>query len=1145
HLLIKMAKLKDMASSNQKKNACLGKILIFILLLIASSFTSVYAQCPITISGVSARDTICVSDVSYTFEGITVSTGTIQWKTNQQIGQFLLGNTANPTYYPGPGESGDVVLTITVSSTSCTDVSEQMILFIQPEPSVDAGGDTTICWGGQGSDVYIEGANTSLPNNVIWMREGTGDFNSKFLVNPRYFPSTNDYDNGGVTLIMTVTATDPCPGVYADTMEITFIAPPTAGTVYDDTICESDGFYEFTGITAGEGSIEWSGGLGYFSPSQYVENPTYYLGSGESGSVVLTMTVSNAPCTADSDDMTLTIQPEPFVYAGGSNIDVCQGSNVFLEDANKSDLSTVFWTHDGYGDFDDETKVKPIYYPDAQDYNIGSVTLTVTATAIDPCSGSYTDDIDVTFIAPPTAYELENAAICESKTSYAFSGITVSEGSIEWTTGGSGYFTGKTTANPTYYPNGELGDVDLTMTVSNAPCADYSDVMTLSIQPEPFVYAGDHIYDVCQGSDVYIPNASENYTDGITWTTTSGSGSFSGTEHRIDPTYTPSATDYLIGSVILKITGEALTPCSESESDAMVVTFIAPPTADAGIDATICGGDIYKISTSSYTNGDIFWTSNGNGTFDDDEARFPIYTPGSDDITNRSVILTLTVTPTNSLCSGYSEAKDVMTLTIADISLNPENVYAGVDATLCGNGGYYLEYATAENSPTLVWTTSSATGYFSHINRLNPVYYPGPADIGDVTLKLTATGCSGAETSDQMILTVDPLPTISLSTTGIICETEMFYITPTVGNASSVLWASNTNGSPGTFTPLTTASTTYDPSDTEIAIGSVRLTLTAYGDQTTGCDNTATQSIYLTIIGEPVIDAGADEVICESGFTVSGVSEDPTTYSTILWTSSGSSGTLTDATSLTPTYTPSTTDISNGFVYLRMTAQPVSPCSTAATDSIRVTISKAPIVDAGQDATRCEGIDYLIPGAWASNSNDLLWTATTGSGTFENPDKADATYKPVSEDIELGHVILKLTAQPTSGSPCSEVSDETTLYLQKLPTVSTGASTAYICEGYTYTTDHATVSDNENNITVWSRDGDGNFGDDSQVNTTYTPGIEDITNGSVTLTLAAPSISPCSDTVFDEITLIIDQIPTADAGPSLDTICKTGFYKTT
>ena len=83
-----------------------------------------------------------------------------------------------------------------------------------------------------------------------------------------------------------------------------------------------------------------------------------------------------------------------------------------------------------------------------------------------------------------------------------------------------------------------------------------------------------------------------------------------------------------------------------------------------------------------------------------------------------------------------------------------------------------------------------------------------------------------------------------------------------------------------------------------------------------------------------------------------------------------------------------------------------------------------------------------------------------------------------------------------------------TLTIEAAPTVDPGLP-ATICEGDSYTLSNAIVSNN--NGLIWTTSGDGQFDNNNILNPIYTPGPNDIINGSVNLTLTANGNSPCSN----------------------------------
>jgi len=76
---------------------------------------------------------------------------------------------------------------------------------------------------------------------------------------------------------------------------------------------------------------------------------------------------------------------------------------------------------------------------------------------------------------------------------------------------------------------------------------------------------------------------------------------------------------------------------------------------------------------------------------------------------------------------------------------------------------------------------------------------------------------------------------------------------------------------------------------------------------------------------------------------------------------------------------------------------------------------------------------------------------------------------------------------------------------------------------------------------LWSTSGDGTFDDATLLAATYTPGANDIINGTVDLSFTAIAILPCGASAVDIMTLTIQGLPTADAGVD-DVICEDGTY---
>ncbi len=131
----------------------------------------------------------------------------------------------------------------------------------------------------------------------------------------------------------------------------------------------------------------------------------------------------------------------------------------------------------------------------------------------------------------------------------------------------------------------------------------------------------------------------------------------------------------------------------------------------------------------------IRWTSDGDGIFNNNTLTRPVYYPGTGDIKNGEVRLSLNV-----LGSDGNWLSDSFVLHIFD---NPVSV-AGNDTTIAENDTLFLTAASAENYQSVHWFTSG-DGVFGNDSLLNTFYIPGEKDKTNrhVTLSLFSYSLCG------------------------------------------------------------------------------------------------------------------------------------------------------------------------------------------------------------------------------------------------------------------------------------------------------------------------------------------------------------------------------------------------------------------
>ena len=191
--------------------------------------------------------------------------------------------------------------------------------------------------------------------------------------------------------------------------------------------------------------------------------------------------------------------------------------------------------------------------------------------------------------------------------------------------------------------------------------------------------------------------------------------------------------------------------------------------------------------------------------------------------------------------------------------------------------------------------------------------------------------------------------------------------------------------------------------------------------------------------------AGDDATICETDvpFEITGTADNAT--STMWSTCANGCGEFSDPTNLTTTFTPTASDILNGFVILKLTAYSDEPCEPVE-DQMKLTISKQAVVNAGIDVTLCEGEVYTCCcGISATNTTGILWTVNSeATGMLTNADLLLPTYTPGAGDAG-NTVTLTLTGQ--SEDQCDVATDQMTITYNDLSAAITGFTNP-TCEGF-------------------------------------------------------------------------------------------------
>ena len=1084
----------------------------------SDNVTITYTDSPTANAGID--QTLCANNATATLNGsVTIATGG-QWTGG--LGVFSPSNSnLNASYTPTAAEIASGVINLTLTSTgngNCNAELDVMTINFTASPTVNAGIDQTVC--ANNPDVNLVGVVT-IATGGQWIG-GTGVFSpNNNSLSTTYTPSSAEIIAGTVTLTLQTTGNGTCTP-ETDDITITITPSPIVDAGSNTTACKNNPDVTLGGSVSFAGGGFWSGGAGSYSASNTDLNAIYTPSSAEltAGTVTLTLTSSgNGLCNSEADNVTITYTNSPVVNAGIDQT-LCANNATASLIGSVSGSTGGIWSG-GLGLFSpSNTSLNPTYTPTAVEISSGIITLTLTSTGNGTCN-SETDDIIVNFTASPTADAGLDAIVCANAPDVNLAGVVTVATGGQWTGGGGIYSLNSTDLNATYTPSSAeitAGAVTLTLqTIGNGNCNSETDDMVITIQPTPIVNAGPNLTSCANNVNVNLAGVIQNATGGI-WS--GGTGSYNASNTDLNAVYTPSITEIAAGSVTLTLTSTGNGLCNAIADD-VLITIINAPTANAGIDQSVCGnnsdislnGSVTGASGGQWTGGLGLFTPSNN-------ALNVVYTPTLGEITSGSLTLTLTTTGVG-LCNQES---DDMIVTFT----TPPTTDAGPDLNSCANNPNVNLAGVITIATGGIW--SGGTGSFSTSNAdLNATYTPSSTEItaGTVTLYLTSTGNGNCNPElDSLIITIDPVPTVNAGADQSICVSNLnVSLSGTVsGITNTGQWS--TSGS-GFFIPNnTTLNATYAASSADSISGVVTLTLTSTNN---GNCLPITDVMVINILPAGIADAGTDATVCgnNSNVLLSGVLSGAATSG--IWTTSGTGTFIPNNTDLSATYSTSAGDIASGTVTLTLTA---NSCN-AANDDMIITITPEPIVTAGPDQTVCvTNLNISLTGSVSGASTTGLWT-TLGTGTFTpNANDPNATYNASPADSIAQTVTIIFSA--TNIGTCLADADTMIINMYDLGTAGAGAD-QILCENNGDALLFGIIGGGATQG-LWTTSGTGSFSpNNTTANATYIPSPGDLIVGTVSLLLTATN---SCNLASDNLTITYTPAPVVDAG--LDqTICGT------
>jgi hypothetical protein len=599
--------------------------------------------------------------------------------------------------------------TLTISDGTCTNTATTVVI-VNALPLIVATSNGPVC---EGDTLTLTGGTNGM---VSYNWTGPNGYSSNWES-----PTVSDSATQAMAGVYIHTISDgTCTNTASTTVVINPLPIADAGT--DDTICAGSAATLAGVVGGGATNGTWSGGTGTFAPDATTLNAAYTPSTAEvtAGTATLILTTDDpSGCGADTDTMTITINPLPTADAGTDQA-ICAGSTATLSGSVGGGATMGTWSG-GTGTYSpDATTLNAVYTPSAAEVTAGTATLTLTTN--DPAScGTDIDNITITINPLPTADAGTDQAICAGSTATLAGSVGGGATMGTWSGGTGTYLPDATTLNAVYTPSAaevNAGTAILIMT-SNDPlsCGADIDSITITINPLPNADAGPDT-NICNGSSVIL---SASGGTGFLWSPSTGLS---------DTTiYNPAAFPSVTTTYVVLVTDA--NGCTNT--DDITVTVIPYIVVNAGADDTICLGDTTTLNAS----GGVVYSWSPSAGLSADDISNPLASP--------AVTTNYTVTIINAIgCSGTDEVI---------ISVNPTpNANAGADVNVCEGNSTQLN---ASGGVSYIWSPSTN---LSSTTIADPIADP----VITTTYSLTVTDANGCSATDDVVVSLTAFPVISV-----------------------------------------------------------------------------------------------------------------------------------------------------------------------------------------------------------------------------------------------------------------------------------------------------------------------------------------------------------------------------------------------
>ena len=716
--------------------------------------------------------------VTYSWSGPNSFTSAEQ---NPQIDNVTYLNSGNyhviATATIGTCEVTDfksVTITVNTASVGTISTSNQAV-------TICKGGQTSLsvsCYGTSGGITYAWSPADSLSsttNNSVYAKPTT----------TTTYTATITATNTVNELVCTATATREFT-VTVNTPAVTLQDIPAqsicAGTTLELSATPS-------GTTTGTVSYSWSGPNSFTSAEQNpqitnvtaVNAGTYYV------TATATNEVNGVSCSVTSSKIA-NVQVKALPYLAdptNKNQTVCAGSPI---------QSISF--SPGTGTLTVNNLPAGLNFNTANGYMTGTPTEsgTYTVTLTNDC-GTVTVSGTITVNAP--AVTLENIAtqtVCNGSTfniSATPAGTTTGDVTYVWS-GPNGFSATEQNIQIENITSTNAGTYNVTATATVGSCTVTSSKgFSLVVNTPSVTLQNIENQTVCAGTNLHLSAGISGTPSGTVSYAWSGPGGFTyaGSDcFRNNMTIDSAGTYTVIATATQTVYGMT---CTATDTKTVQVTVNAPATGTVyvtsnapGGDNTICKGNGTTITATATGN-------NGDMTYAWSPATGLDATTGGQVTATPNTTTTYTVTATATVGSCTATTTQQITITVNNPVAGTVNV-TGV-TTICAGDNTTLTASTTGNTGDMTYAWSPATGLNT---TTGTEVIATPATTATYTVTGTATvGACTAMATKQVTVTVNSLPTVTISGNTTFCQGSTETLTATEGYHNYLWSTTSTNQS--------------------------------------------------------------------------------------------------------------------------------------------------------------------------------------------------------------------------------------------------------------------------------------------------------------------------------------------------------------